>query len=266
MKHSVFEDNDFKELLAFLKRPWKGYRRVRKGPMKRIRRHMRSLGISDASSYISCLSNCAVERKKCEQLLQITISRFFRDRELWQHLHDHILPELLTECEGKTSIWSAGCGCGEEPYSLSILLHRLASDAGAKILATDISQKNLLRARQAQYSYSSLKEVPPAILDTYFIKVANGDEYEIADNCRKNIVWQQRNLLTDIPAERFDMVLLRNSLLTYHQGQIVQDVLSGIVTRLKQGGYLVTGSHESLPTGFDHLQQSTYFSFLYKRC
>jgi chemotaxis protein methyltransferase CheR len=42
----MINDRDFFNLLEHLNRPWAGFRKVRKGVKKRIRRHMVELGCS----------------------------------------------------------------------------------------------------------------------------------------------------------------------------------------------------------------------------
>ena len=39
----MLSDTEFRSLLEHLSRPWAGYRKVRKGVKKRVRRHMRDL-------------------------------------------------------------------------------------------------------------------------------------------------------------------------------------------------------------------------------
>ncbi len=90
------DDHQFRQLLHHLGLSWKGYRRVRKGVKKRIRRHMQQLGCQNMPAYLLELDKSKEARRQCEQMVAFPISRFFRDRKLWEVLEKEILPELLS--------------------------------------------------------------------------------------------------------------------------------------------------------------------------
>jgi chemotaxis protein methyltransferase CheR len=164
----MLSDTEFRELLHHLDRPWAGYRRVRKRVKKRVRRHMATMGGSTIDAYLLALDRLSGAREACEQCLQVTISRFFRDRELWQTLRERILPELVEQFPAPIRIWSAGCACGEEPYSLAMLWEELGRPTQLDLLATDANSACLAHARAGVYSLSSLKRMPEKIRERYF--------------------------------------------------------------------------------------------------
>jgi chemotaxis protein methyltransferase CheR len=53
--------------------------------------------------------------------LSVPVSDFFRDPPVWKYLREKVIPEL--ESFPRINIWQVGCGCGQESYSLAILLH-----------------------------------------------------------------------------------------------------------------------------------------------
>jgi len=108
------DDLQFQELLQYLGLSWRGYRKVRKGVKKRIRRHMHLLGCHDVSEYLAELEKDDDVKKQCELMMTVSISRFFRDQMLWQVLENEILPGLIQVYKEKLLVWSAGCACGEE--------------------------------------------------------------------------------------------------------------------------------------------------------
>ena len=85
------DDAQFRKLLEFLRYSRAGYRRVRKGVKKRIHRHMQQLGCRDITAYLNLLENQTDYRYECELLMTVSISRFFRDRRLWQMLESQII-------------------------------------------------------------------------------------------------------------------------------------------------------------------------------
>ena len=78
-----------------------------------------------AASHLTTLMRFAEQLQSTEMasdrlasLCRVTISRFFRDRQLFQRLETEVLPRLATldaaGRRGEIEVWSAGCGAGEE--------------------------------------------------------------------------------------------------------------------------------------------------------
>lgn len=244
----MLSDGEFRTLLAGLERPWDGYRRVRRGVKKRLRRHMRSLGCTTVDQYLTRLFADPGVMRCCDRCLRVTISRFFRDRQLWSDLHDRILPGLAQRFGPSLRIWSAGCAGGEEPYSLAMLWNELGRPVPLELLATDADAGCLARARAGVYPRSSLKEAPAPIKETYFALRRGGRQYRILGHRLPTVCWRQHDLLDAPPVTGpVHLILLRNNLLTYYQGEVLIDAVSRIVRILAPGGGLVTGSGELLP-------------------
>lgn len=110
------EDPEFRMLLGHLGLSWPGFRKVRKGVKKRVRRHMVKLNCSDVEEYLLELDRSIEVRRQCERLMTVSISRFFRDKGMWAVLGEEILRGLMNTHLEKISIWSAGCASGEEVY------------------------------------------------------------------------------------------------------------------------------------------------------
>jgi chemotaxis methyl-accepting protein methylase len=104
----MLSDTEFRQLLEHLDRPWAGFRKVRKGVKKRIRRHMAESGCSTIEQYLRILTRHPGAQTALEQCLRVTISRFFRDRQLWQAIGERILPDLVNWFSPPIRIWSAG--------------------------------------------------------------------------------------------------------------------------------------------------------------
>ncbi|HSO18998.1 MAG TPA: CheR family methyltransferase [Desulfosarcina sp.] len=262
----MLSDIEFRILLDHLDRPWKGFRKVRKGVKKRLRRHMQAMGCSTVDRYILRLSNDPAARSACEGCLGVTISRFFRDRRLWQALHDRFLPDLVGRFGSPIRVWSAGCAGGEEPYSLAILWKRLAPGATLDLLATDADDRCLERARAGVYTPSSLKEVPGDIRESYFATGKGGRRLHLHRHRLPEVRWRRHDLF-DPPPEPgpFHLVLMRNNLLTYYRGERLKDAFARIVRVLAPGGCLATGSHERLQEDAWPLDRDADCPWVYRR-
>lgn len=244
----VLNDDDFKTLLNYFDRSWSGYRKVRKGVIRRVRQHMASVQCKTVNMYLERLEKEPELRTACESLFNVTISRFFRDRQLWHYLREYYLPQLAQQFPSPIKIWSAGCACGEEPYSLAMLWSTLSLQAQFDILATDAQQICLDRAQIGHFKKSSLKEVPADLLASCFEPVPETNEYAIKPHFKNSIRWEQVDLLYSTPKQAFHLIFLRNNVLTYFQGEKREKTFLKIFQQLKPGGHLVIGSHEQLPT------------------
>jgi chemotaxis protein methyltransferase CheR len=260
----MMSDDDFKELLNHFNRPWKGYRKVRKGVMKRLHRHMGELNCTTIEAYITILDQNRTEYQKFQAHLLVTISRFFRDRQIWQHLENRLLPALVSRFPEELKAWSAGCACGEEPYSLAILWDRLQTQTTLKIIATDANPLCLERARKGIFGKSSLKTLSPDCISSCFIR-QSAHCYSILPHFQEPISWHEHDLLDAPPQGAFHLIFLRNNLLTYYQQPTLGCVMERIIKTLMPGGLLVIGAHEKLPDLPLPLVRDTHCSLIYHR-
>jgi chemotaxis protein methyltransferase CheR len=266
----MLSDEEFRQLLDFLDRPWAGFRKVRKGVKKRVRRHMERLNCSTLTGYLEKIESDPSALAACEECLRVTISRFFRDRGLWEHLGERILPEMTDRFSNGLTAWSAGCANGEEPYTLSMIWDDLAAnDPSApemEILATDADGTCLRRAGAGRYPISSLIEVPERFKIRWFRKIPGGRQWQVDECLHLRIRWQVHDILDPPPRHVLQMVFLRNNLLTYYRGARMETVFERIVAALAPGGLLILGSHERLPEMGLSLERDVDCPWVYRVC
>jgi chemotaxis protein methyltransferase CheR len=250
-------DAECAELLRWalprLRLRWAGFRRGHRQVCRRMRRRMRELELGDAAAYRAQLEAHPAEWERLLAMCRITISRFFRDRAFFAALEGAVLPALAERARaaGRAALraWSAGCASGEEAYSLAILWHCALAprlpDVSLEIVATDADAHVLERARRACFGASSLKEVPPALLAAAFER--RGDLYCVRRQLRERVELRRQDIREDLPEGPFDLVLCRNLVFTYFEPELQSELLARIVARLRRGGALAVGLHESLP-------------------
>ncbi|KPJ75863.1 MAG: hypothetical protein AMJ54_13690 [Deltaproteobacteria bacterium SG8_13] len=257
---TMLADDSFRQLLDHFDRSWSGYRKVRKGVKKRLYRHMQQLGCRRMSDYLAVLEKDRHSRRMCEQLLTVSISRFFRDRPLWDCLARNLLPEMAARYPQRLTIWSAGCACGEEAYSFQIvwarLKHNCRSLPDLYLVATDTNREILDRARLGVYRASSLREVPEEWIAAHFLPLKKKKIYQIRPSLQRGIIWMQHDFLTEPPQVMFNIIFLRNNLLTYYRKSLQQAALDKIVRQLSQPGLLIVGSREKCPSDAGGLTRS----------
>jgi chemotaxis protein methyltransferase CheR len=222
--------------LPRLRLRWQGFRKVRRQVCRRISRRLAELGLADADAYRAYLEAHAEEWAVLDALCRVTISRFWRDRAVYEALRDEVLPALGPA----VSAWSAGCASGEEPYSLVIA----AAEAGVglRVLATDVEEAVLERAQRAAYPESSLRELPEEVRARAF------EDGRLRRDYRERVVIRRHDVRSAAPPEApFDLVLCRNLVFTYFAEDLQVQVGTRLAGALRPGGALVVGAHETPP-------------------
>ena len=116
-----------------------------------------------------------------------------------------------------------------------------------ELWATDVNPAYLERANEGVYTAKALARVP-AEARARFFRPAGRASFRVVDALPEGIRWQVHDLTADPPPARdFHLVFLRNNLLTYYRGVIVEATLPAIVDSLAPGGILVIGQKEHLP-------------------
>jgi chemotaxis protein methyltransferase CheR len=233
---------------------WPGFRKVRRQVCKRLTRRMNELRLDDFTAYRARLEADPMEWRVFDECCHITISRFFRDRGVFEVLRRRVLPDIAARArrEGRGAhIWSAGCASGEEPYTLKILWDLEVANSypgvSLSIIATDADKTMLTRAREGCFEATSLHELPPHLIEQSFDQV--GSLFCVKPRHREAIEFQYQDLRAKTPASVFDLILCRYVAFTYFALPLQKQVLARIVDRLSPNGYLVIGTHEVLPDG-----------------
>ncbi len=267
------KDADFVAFLQWalprLRMRWSGFRKVRKQVNKRLTRRLKDLGLSEVGEYRLYLETHPKEWRVLDGLCRITISRFLRDRRVMLRLQEEVLPELAEAAGEKgqevLNCWSAGCGSGEEPFSLS-LLWRMAPvenpspslatrfpNLSFRITATDAEPKVLDRARQGLFPGGALREVPASWVQAAFDEGASG--FTLKASFRVGVSFLLQDVREAANPGQYALILCRNLVFTYFDDELQEKILARLVRSLEPGGYLVLGGHERLPLGSSTLEQ-----------
>jgi chemotaxis protein methyltransferase CheR len=148
-------------------------------------------------------------------------------------------------------IWSAGCSTGEEPYTLAmILLETLQArpeNWQIEIIATDINEKSLAKARQGLYAAYSLRNVSRPLLDKYFTPAEN-NQYLVREAPRALVSFQHLNLFDErrlMFLRGLDVILCCNVLI-YFDAESKRRMIQHFYNMLQPHGYFFLGHAESL--------------------
>ncbi|TAK40306.1 MAG: chemotaxis protein CheR [Betaproteobacteria bacterium] len=232
---------------------WPGFRRVRRQVCRRLERRLAELGLPDATAYRRRLETDADELQRLAALCTVSVSRFFRDRTVFECLGARVVPALAAAALARRSqrleCWSAGCASGEEAYSLAIQWRAQLCASfpalGFRVLGTDVDATLLDRAQAACYQPSSLRELPLEWRELAF--ESREGRHCLRKLFRGGVEFECRDLRAEPPRRQFDLVLCRNLAFTYFGPDLARCALDRIASRLRPGGALVIGVHERLP-------------------
>jgi chemotaxis protein methyltransferase CheR len=213
---------------------------------RRFEVRLRATDTNTYGRYIVYLNRHPEEFTHLLNDLTINYTTFFRDTDVYDHLEKKLLPRLFLSKKPVT-IWSAGCASGEEPYSLSILVHKILgknlSNSLVSIIASDIDKDALGKAERGFYQTRHLSTLSPLMIERFFDKQDDG--YLVKDSLKKIIHFEQFDLMTKPLHQNLDLILCRNVMIYFSkEGQ--QHIHMNFYHALRDGGYMITGKSEIL--------------------
>lgn len=163
------------------------------------------------SSYEEFVAAIKADKNLFEEFvnyLTINVSEFYRNPEQWKLLDEEIIPVLVKKYGTNLKIWSAACSTGDEPYSLVMAFSKHIPINKIKIIATDIDNQVLDKARMGLYNAKSIANVPEEFKKKYFKQI--GPSYQISDEIKKQVEFKKHNLLKDTYPQGCHLIVCRN--------------------------------------------------------
>lgn len=221
-------------------------------------------GCSNFSEYCNKLKSASCMPDLKEKLIAaITTNEtlFFRDQHPFETLSLEILPELVSkllvkkgrgDIASQIRIWSAAASTGQEPYSIAMCINELVESQkfknitinDFKIVATDISEEVLSRARHGSYNQC---EIARGLSDYHKNKYfkQHGDKWIIDCKIKNMVEFRHFNLTHQFSAfVNYDIVFCRNVLI-YFDDKTKMKILSGFYEILSSSGILILGAMEN---------------------
>ena len=243
---------------------WPGFRKVRRQVCKRLQRRINQLGLDEAVDYRNYLVQHNEEWQTLDILCRVTISRFYRDKQMFAFLEHTVLPTLaqrvMTRGDDCLRVWSVGAGSGEEPYTVAIIwklmLQEQYQDIRLEIIATDADLNLIQRSQMACYEYGSVKNLPHTWREEVFEQ--KDERYclkqEYRGDCQFLIHDVRQPFLRELSERKFDLILCRNLVFTYFDQPLQQQMFTRFMQVLEKGGALVIGIHEKLPDKIENIE------------
>lgn len=212
-------------------------------------------GESEWNEYFKRIKTDDNELTRFRNYLTINVSAFFRDAERWQNLRQVIADELLKEAQrlnptnSGLKIWSAGCSNGSEPFSLAMILEDLAPSRNHYLLASDIDQGILNKARaRGPFNDEDVQNLTPSQRSTYL--EPGGPPHYVKKRLKNKIEFVEQDLLTNTFSKDFDLIVCRNVVLYFTSGMKTM-LYRKFHKALRSGGILFVGATEIIPRSQD---------------
>ena len=234
----------------------------------RLKERLKISELSNLTYYYNLIKSNQHEMKILLDSVTTNLTRFFRNKAHFKTLEKFVIPDIsefkLKHKDKTLRIWSAGCSTGEEPYSIAMVLkEKLNPLIKPLIIASDLSLKSLMTAKEGFYPESRIAGVPDNYLTKYFEKKRDG--YQVADSIKSIINFDYHNLKFDSKQRNLDIVFCRNVII-YFDGEAQNAAINRFWSSMNNYSYLFIGHSESLfgmHTKFEFFK--TEWSTLYKK-
>ena len=216
---------------------------------RRLAVRMRARGVEEFGRYAELLDSDPGEYDRLIDTLTINVTKFFRNREMWDRLRAEVIPALMASDSGPIDVWSAGCASGEEAYSVAMLMREWAEAEGrpeamerVSILGTDIDRRSLQAAKDAVFPEISFEETEPETRARWFGGTA---PFRLRPEITERVSFRRQDLISDEPPSGQRLILCRNVII-YFDRSVQERIFQLFYDALEPGGYLVLGRVETL--------------------
>ena len=235
----------------------------------RLDNYLKSNGCNDCSEYLNAIKadRTGALEKILVNLLTTNHTYFMREFEHFEYFQKIVLPWIKMKESHKRDlrIWCGAASSGEEPYMIAMVLQDFFGMEKEKwdtrILATDVSTKVLKRAITGVYSAQQLENIPSGWKKRFFTERAQGGEYQVTDELKRQVLFRQFNLMNPFPfRKKMHTVFLRNVMI-YFDEETKIELLQKVYHLLEPGGYLFIGTTETIDRNsvpFQILQPSIF--------
>ena len=214
----------------------------------RLRERLRTTGHASVGEYFNLITKDQEEMRVLLDSVTTNLTRFFRNTAHYDTFINFVIPDLVkrkkTSGDKTFKLWSAGCSSGEEPYTNAMVLSEyLPPDFTIDILASDLSLKSLMKAKEGFYPTAKINGIPDNYMKKYMDPVENG--YVMKDSIKKLIRFDYHNLKFPADTRNLDVIFCRNVLI-YFDEAAQKNVVEGFWNSMKDHSYLFIGHSESL--------------------
>ena len=222
---------------------------------------LQGAGCGDYKEYLAFLQNHPGEMQDLVRTITVKASNFFRNPVVFELLYATVIPELVAEF-GFLKAWSIGCGYGEEPYSVAMIVRELIAKESpsfaCNLQGTDVDPDAIEKAIQGEYPEGELVETKQRYIETYFTRSAlppapgsGAVSYRVNSDIRPMVRFSCSNIMDQLLYKRaylgnYNLVLCRN-VLVYMNIAMQEELFRALKDILYEKGFLVLGETETMP-------------------
>lgn len=150
------------------------------------------------------------------------------------------------------NIWSCPCATGEEPYSIAMILDNIETQVPYfpkyRIVASDIAQEAIEKAKIGIYTNDSMKEISDYFENKYFAKQKThyGHTNLIQEKIKNKIEFVEEDVTQGHNLPYYYDIIFCRYLLIYFNKVNKHKFLSILENRLVENGILILGKTETL--------------------
>lgn len=207
---------------------------------RRIESLMQRAKVKTLDAYRELLEKDSKEKAKFLDFITINVTEFFRNKLLFDELEGLLKAEYFDKGK-RVCIWSAACSMGCEPYSIAMILKEQGIK-NYKIIATDIDENILEKAKEGIYTSLEVKEMESKYLKYFEFK---DGKYILSSEIKSMVKFKKSDLILDKYEENFDLILCRNVVI-YFNNEIKEKIYKKFSTSLNKNGILFVGATESI--------------------
>lgn len=208
---------------------------------RRIQNIMENENVQTLEQYAQLLERDREAKQRFLEHITINVTEFYRNKELFDLFEKHLV--RLAKENRSLKIWSAACSIGAEPYTLAMILKKNQIRT-TPIIATDIDQTILSKAREGIYKDNEIRNLPVNEKQLYFEK----DEknlYHISPEIKRQVQFKKHDLLKDRYESNCQVIVCRNVTI-YFKNDARDAVYQKFADALVPGGILFTGATETI--------------------
>jgi len=221
----------------------------------RLAKRLRLLGLRSFRDYCALIEGVegVDERQAMTAALTTNVTRFYREPHHFDHLRDHVMPELAARARagGRVRLWSAACSNGQEPYSMALTVLDVlpeAADLDVRILATDIDPNMVAEGAAGIYSEELLSPVPASGRKHFTPLAGRPGLFSADETLRRLVSFRELNLIGDWPMRgKFDVIFCRNVVIYFDDA--TQEMVWGRFTPIMNPGATLYIGHSERVSG-----------------